>query len=1301
MSVGFHLEMVISIEFKIVPRKHHDFYYHPDNLPGPVGLSVFFSHGVAYPCSLCKHASVTLNAGRFKYKCKAAVNDADPLVHATPPEERSSSDDLNLRRLEHLAVMHTPYFVMLFLELVRQKRYSFHMGHDAKCSIASYVFERLKEDNVGTFGREHDSFKFLKLWWRFQDRQSTRDLNISMPSYFELHTDESIWNTRSDGFGKRKPEPLYTFLARNYLCHELWLSGTYPDRVALLPTVRTLTQGVSTCCLSVLVPRVHLEDILHSLARVCMARQTDELGLAGQVGAARKRTGEGGRRSPLLLTPKLDCLVLEDVGHDRAVMMHTITTLDSRWQTLSSWMTNAHGEPLREPLVSTRNKVFLRVLGSLRDMCLQDKRPPRHLIHRSSNVAADEEKFRSACAQLALCILWSHIECEQVVVKKLKAAMDLWEAHAACPAATADSGDWSEIAYAFCMTGLVNGELWYKLDPEEVGSMVARKNSRTVEALKDRLLTLGFSEPLNVTVIELLREEEARAVRESQQGFVTCMPEICRGLLAALTLSADNRIPFSSSSSYSSSSSSPGGPLSRDMSARVTEGVHRNKRSNNIVPDVARKVFQSHTPTEYAKVTETPSTSALGSVDTRTTAEVVYPNTQQTCDTARAPRFTMDLNLTTNTVVLDGADTQQTQSEMWTQTCDLTYFYNNGTSEASEQGFSNTNMFHTSAQPEDDGGADFDIATSLYNAFKHSYKGNPETLMVIIQDDLTTECVAPDGRWVMREHVNQVERDDIDTEDTCPQPADVYQTNRQSEDLDKAVSVNLSEQMEIESCEKTRILAENKHWKTSGFKPASLESFGYDAYKKMVYITCDRIALAKVREVKIQTLPVDDRPLSNPQQGLAEPPLHRGWTRPTDSSLVLTVERRGLQKAKLNWEIGVESGSRSHSSELFHPGNLNPKEIPCTTLSCKRKPQMYKTVNLSRPPEKGFRHIELIVSEFPSLARSDVPKTQLVISSKQTFCLGAVTTIENVKGLLLHKIFGNNVQLLQDILALHTSLQVHLFVPRTFALHLMKTPFLHKSVVLGFTLKCIQPARIWRWRAGFRADIISCLADTVYMRHSADPAWGGAAGLATIQVAMQQLGLFQCLPDQVKDFLSSSAAVFQRDVRRRDSVLERPHAKAHVSLDHDDGRDLYTVYNMCAFTEQPISQQSGLDVILGADRYEDISLQTMGLVVEPYGPFYIQIHHQQFKWNKAVIVEPVLDGPPHMAKVLRVLSSKERRELLKAPNVSVPNGEQASDCGSAAQMTADAGGPELSTWDMSEHLNTQHSNYADWTGQSL
>lgn len=91
--------------------------------------------------------------------------------------------------------------------------------------------------------------------------------------------------------------------------------------------------------------------------------------------------------------------------------------------------------------------------------------------------------------------------------------------------------------------------------------------------------------------------------------------------------------------------------------------------------------------------------------------------------------------------------------------------------------------------------------------------------------------------------------------------------------------------------------------------------------------------------------------------------------------------------------------------------------------------------------------MDLILSDFPTLARADLRKTQLVINSNRTLYLGTVSTIQHMKGLLLHKLFTNNAQLLQYILAWHTALQVHPFVTRMFALQLMRTPFPHKSVV--------------------------------------------------------------------------------------------------------------------------------------------------------------------------------------------------------------------------------------------------------------
>lgn len=102
-------------------------------------------------------------------------------------------------------------------------------------------------------------------------------------------------------------------------------------------------------------------------------------------------------------------------------------------------MTNVRGKALDERLGFNINKVFLGVMGSLRDTCLLDKRPPRHLyaetayqepklataffvhsetgdvlsllpfvslprMYRSSNMAKDEDAFCVACANLAL--LW-------------------------------------------------------------------------------------------------------------------------------------------------------------------------------------------------------------------------------------------------------------------------------------------------------------------------------------------------------------------------------------------------------------------------------------------------------------------------------------------------------------------------------------------------------------------------------------------------------------------------------------------------------------------------------------------------------------------------------------------------------------------------------------------------------------------------------------------------------------------------------------------------------------------------------
>lgn len=434
-----------------ISRRHHDFYYHPDNIPSPVGLSRFFSTKSGDTCILCKSMLVTVDAERLKYN----------LVNTNPNTTRgwSPGEDLTLSRLEHLAVMHTPYFVLLFLDLVRNKRYMFHDTAIARHSIATYVFNHLKEEtSTMVFEHDADSVRFLKLWWRFQDRRSTRKRNMSIPSYLELHTGMSTWNPKIDPFLNRKPEPLYTFLAKHCLCHEILerYPVASPNTLDLSPRTKTLTEGqVSTHCLSLPIPRLHIEDILSSAVSVCIAKQS-VLNDAGLVSFHAEPM-----QCSTLLEPRLDCLLLEDVGHATAVILHVVTTLQFEWQTLSSWMASVKGKYQDDGLAFIVRKVCLGVLGSLRDMCLVDKRPPRtlytgpecgepklaavflvhketgdvlsllpfvslHKMYRSSNHSKDEDAFRMACASLALAVLYAHVTCDQFVKNKQQELKTHW-----------------------------------------------------------------------------------------------------------------------------------------------------------------------------------------------------------------------------------------------------------------------------------------------------------------------------------------------------------------------------------------------------------------------------------------------------------------------------------------------------------------------------------------------------------------------------------------------------------------------------------------------------------------------------------------------------------------------------------------------------------------------------------------------------------------------------------------------------------------------------------------------------------
>ncbi|KAJ8009889.1 hypothetical protein DPEC_G00068860 [Dallia pectoralis] len=495
-------------------------------------------------------------------------------------------------------------------------------------------------------------------------------------------------------------------------------------------------------------------------------------------------------------------------------------------------------------------------------------------------------------------------------------------------------------------------------------------------------------------------------------------------------------------------------------------------------------------------------------------------------------------------------------------------------------------------------------------------------------------------------------------------------------------------------------------WKSSGFPENDLKAMGYTPYQPMVFVTCDLVAAANIKLTVIDSI---RRPVNVPQNSLvnlSEPRDRETWGSVTDMRPPVALTDIEPERPRTSWATGVET-SKVYHIELCYPTQMvYDRRIPCSTLSCRRETQTYRTVDLSAPPEHGCKHVELITSEFPNKTQADQPKL-LMIKSSDTLYLGPVCTIENITGLLVHKVFTNNVNLLEDILDMHTSLQVHPFIPRTFALHLTKLPFLcmpavgmyvgeaagiwntgslYKECVptacekatlayhvtqcllraqilslriLGFTLKCIQPARIWRWRTGFRLDFIACLADTMYMWRSVDPHWGALEGLATIHTTLQQLGLLDHLPELVKVQLAEAYATLFHTQGRQAGRRLRCSSRTRTRSEPGGEDLLHTVYNLCKFTDEETSVDSTWETILGSDRYKHIFLKTPGLIIQPYGPFYIRIHHQRFTWNKAIIVEPVrFDRSPGLPTVIPLMggiSEDSNEARAKVPKVSRKN----------------------------------------------
>lgn len=261
-------------------------------------------------------------------------------------------------------------------------------------------------------------------------------------------------------------------------------------------------------------------------------------------------------------------------------------------------------------------------------------------------------------------------------------------------------------------------------------------------------------------------------------------------------------------------------------------------------------------------------------------------------------------------------------------------------------------------------------------------------------------------------------------------------------------------------------------------------------------------------------------------------------------------------------------------------------------------------------------------------------------------------TAQNISGLLSHRVYSEDTKIFYVILDMHTQLQIHPFVPRTFAMQLAKLPFFNKGAVatfvgecagewnlgspnglanmtesqrctlgyhvakclikaqiltmtiLGFPLTSIHCARIWRHGDGFRLDFLACLIDQVTAKLEAETKTdkpksrirqGGhgfvspvASGVAAIRKVLRDLGVDEFTPNW-------------------------------DNIPRQDVNAFHEMYRL-------LTGEAVLDLfsLLGErETYLPLTLIGRETKSEPFAPFNIQIHNQYFKWNTAVIVEPL------------------------------------------------------------------------------
>ncbi|XP_039907901.1 uncharacterized protein LOC120746541 [Simochromis diagramma] len=473
----------------------------------------------------------------------------------------------------------------------------------------------------------------------------------------------------------------------------------------------------------------------------------------------------------------------------------------------------------------------------------------------------------------------------------------------------------------------------------------------------------------------------------------------------------------------------------------------------------------------------------------------------------------------------------------------------------------------------------------------------------------------------------------------------------------------------------------------------------------MAFTTAFEIQKHKGYATKLMLRKTPDTPQTNPTVGLEKVVCTHGCD--ANAQQASDVYRRAVEDINSNYIMGIYVCSRlTRKFTRLKDFPYTRSDIPSVTINCKTGAREYYAVDLSKPPERGFRYVCLHVNEFPLGMRID---TILDIKSTEALYLGHVLTAQNIAGLLIHRIFSEDAELLETVLDMHTRLQIHPFVARTFALHLMKMPFTDTGVtgafvgehvgewnlgspdglanmtdsqkctlayhvttclikaqiltmsILGFPLLRLHPGRIWRDGARFKVDLLACLLDhitsklisQVHARKNAkedfdSPIAPVPGGVRAITDTLSTLDLDRFVPqwENLPDYHND----YEDDVPDGDIEV------------------FYSMYEQ--LTQQDVRHEDILSLLGECETYQPFTVPTANCQSAPFAPFHVQIHNQYVKWNKVIIVKPIqtADALPlptlipqrssqnkqHPSSTTRRRSSTTPRIPAREPNETAP-----------------------------------------------